>query len=108
MRAVLLCLSGALLFAQTADDRCVIEGQVVNGVTAEPLKKAAVILRREGRNRNPPAAAITDAAGQFTLKDIEPGQYWLSAERNGFLRKDGETITLERRQRKIDIVFKLT
>jgi hypothetical protein len=117
MRVVLLCLSGALAFAQTADDRCTIEGQVLNGVTGEPLKKAALILeKQDARNRNPPSAAITDSGGQFVLKDIDPGRYRLSAERNGFLRQSygarsrgdaGALLTLEPGQRMQKIVIKL-
>jgi hypothetical protein len=110
---VALCLCYGLAPAQ--DDRCAIEGQVLNGVTGEPLKKAALTLRRVG-TRDQPAVAVTDAGGQFAIADIDPGRYLLSAERNGFVSqtygargpdRPGTTLTLDRGQRMRDLVIKL-
>jgi protocatechuate 3,4-dioxygenase beta subunit len=118
MKVVLLCLSGALALAQTADDRCVIEGQVLNGATGEPLKKVAVLLQNlDNKSRDQLSTAVTGSGGQFALKDIEPGRYQLSADRNGFLRqgygshgqdREPTTLTLGPGQRMQNIVFKLT
>lgn len=115
MKAALLCLSGALAFAQSGDDRCVIEGQVVNGITGEPLRRVALLLMRLDKNV-PPTGTTTGSAGEFAVKDIEPGRYELSAERNGFLRqgygsrgpdRPSTTLMLERGQRTGNIVLKL-
>jgi hypothetical protein len=106
-----LCLCYGLAPAQ--DDRCAIEGQILNGVTGEPLKKAAVTLQIIG-SRGQPTVTVTDAAGQFAIKEIDAGRYVLSAERNGFVRQQygsrsnrPGTLTLDRGQRMRDIVIKL-
>lgn len=94
---------------------CTIEGLVVKAQTGEPLKRAWVGLRKvEGRPS--PASTITDASGRFLLKDIEPGQYRLWAERSGYVPQEygergrnpvGTTLTLESGQHLRDIVFRL-
>jgi hypothetical protein len=111
---VAVCLCCGLAPAQ--DDRAAIEGQVLNGVTGEPLKKTAVTLQTIGSTRGQPTVTVTDAGGQFAIQDIDPGRYVLSAERNGFVRQSygsrssnrpGTTLTLERGKRVTDIVIKL-
>ena len=110
---VALCLCYGLAPAQ--DDRSAIEGQVLNGVTGEPLRKAALTLQIIGV-RGQPMVTVTDAGGQFAIDNIDPGRYLLSAERNGFVRQSygsrspnrpGTTLTLERGQRVTDLVIKL-
>jgi 5-hydroxyisourate hydrolase-like protein (transthyretin family) len=61
--------------APAQDDRCAIEGQVLNGATGEPLKKAAVRLDRlDSRSRAGPTGTLTDADGKFAIleSDIDP------------------------------------
>src|SRR5450432_4318230 len=67
-----------------------IEGQVVNAITGEPLKKASLILSpMQPRGGDiTPSSAMTDATGHFTISNITPGTYRLSAERTGFVRAD--------------------
>jgi carboxypeptidase family protein len=110
---VALCLCCGLAPAQ--DDHCAIEGQVLNGATGEPLKKAAVTLLTLDV-RGQPTGAVTDADGRFAIKDISPGRYRLIAERNGFVRqtygarapdRPGTPLTVEHGQRLRDIVIKL-
>src|ERR1700722_3244276 len=67
-----------------------IEGRVVNSVTGEPVRKAAVTLvyvgSAPGRNdwlRN--YSTVSDSKGSFAIADIESGKYRLQARRNGFL-----------------------
>jgi Predicted outer membrane protein len=76
-----------------------LHGQVVHALTSEPVRRAEVSLtRRRGELRgmmgplpapfpqNQSLTAVTDAEGKFVIRDIEPGDYFLSAERNGFVR----------------------
>lgn len=99
----------------TAEIKCRIEGQVVKAGTGEPLKKARVVLRK-AEGRDPPDGTATDAAGQFVLKDIEPGHYLLWVERNGYVRQEygqrnpersGTILTLEKGQKLRDVLFRL-
>src|SRR5260370_18072133 len=67
------------------EDKCLIEGTVVNAMTGEPLKKAHLSLRPNGLVDGTPYGTPTDNAGHFLLADIDPGRYFLTATRNGFV-----------------------
>lgn len=104
------------------EEAAAIEGQVVNAATGEPLKRATVTLRRVSSSSSAPDAprgytATTDASGRFAIAGVAPGEYRLSARRNGFVDADygsrdflgsGETVTLKSRQRLGDILFRMT
>ncbi len=75
-----------------AADKCVIRGRVLSAATGTPLKKAAVWVEAfsptRGVNGAPAVsgpATVTDAEGRFTLDNIDPGSYLLSARRTGYL-----------------------
>jgi protocatechuate 3,4-dioxygenase beta subunit len=68
------------------EDKCSIEGQAVNAITGEPVRKAHISLEKGDRQNRADYSATTDAGGRFTIQDIDPGDYSLSAERNGFAR----------------------
>jgi hypothetical protein len=79
----MISLFFALLLAQ---EKCIVEGTVVNALTKEPLRKAHVVLE-EG---NTSYAATSNAEGKFRFEGIEPGEYELQAQRQGFLDADDE------------------
>jgi protocatechuate 3,4-dioxygenase beta subunit len=66
------------------EDKCSIEGQVVNAQTGDPLKKARVRLYSNDGRQNNNYSAVTDGGGHFIIQAIDPGNYTLFAERNGF------------------------
>jgi hypothetical protein len=103
-----------------SDDLCTIEGQVTNSATGAPLRKAELSLR--GAERTTPGtmaggySATSDAGGNFTIKDIQPGKYTLSAQRTGFVSlqygargplRPGTTLTLNPGQRLKDLSLRL-
>src|SRR6476660_6447629 len=100
-------------------DLCSIEGQVMNSLTGEPVRKAHISLQAMGspnsRGANPSTyAAVTDAGGRFTMQDIEPGTYFMGAERNGFIDaqsgRSGQArpaLTLNPGQHISDVAFRL-
>jgi protocatechuate 3,4-dioxygenase beta subunit len=102
------------------EDKCVIEGTVVNAVTGEALKKARLSLRPLGAQNGVPGVpygANTDGAGHFLIDDVDPGRYSFSASRNGYVSqqysptgntRQGTTLTLANGQKMKDLVFKLT
>jgi hypothetical protein len=69
------------------EDLCVVAGAVRAKSTGAPISKATVSLaridRRGGGNRG--VNTTTSADGQFTFTGIEPGQYRLTVERNGYV-----------------------
>jgi hypothetical protein len=95
--AFLALISAAVCSAQapsTAQQRGSISGTVA-GVSGEPLKSATLTLMGRPGPPNPGAgapsqaqayAASSDAQGNFTFDDLEPGRYALSSERAGYLR----------------------
>jgi len=91
-RVLAVCLVAAACCAAQTSDKCVIRGQVVSAATGAPLKKAAVWVEAfsptRGVNGAPPVShppTVTDAEGHFTLANLDPGIYLLSARRNGYL-----------------------
>jgi hypothetical protein len=73
--------------ATPPENLCTVQGHAVNSATGEPLRSVAVTLHSAASDlgvRNPYTAA-TDASGNFTMGNVEPGQYWLSASRTGFV-----------------------
>lgn len=62
-----------------------VTGQVVSSTTGEPLRKVSLSLRPQGRGGSP-AAATSDAAGNFKFNTVDVGTYTLTGERPGFVR----------------------
>jgi hypothetical protein len=58
---------------------CSISGTVIDAVTGLPLGKVEVLAERSGVRNDPNTSTTTDATGKFTMVDIDPGQYRLSA-----------------------------
>ncbi len=81
-----------LLLAAGADDpeKFTIEGNVVNAVTGEPLRRAAIAMQGaqatqfgiQSQQNNSSIAA--DAGGHFVIAGLSAGSYSLSAEKQGF------------------------
>jgi Carboxypeptidase regulatory-like domain len=92
-----------------------VQGQVLNALTNEPIRKAHVSLQRLDA-KNPSIVTLTDSSGQFLLSDVEPGRYRLEAERTGYIRGafgakridgPGTALVVEQGQQLRDLVFKL-
>src|SRR5260370_16540224 len=98
------------------EDKCSVEGTVVRATHGELLKKARLSLRSLGQQNGGAYGTTTDGAGHFLVDDIDPGRYSFSASRNLYVSqqyspqgaKRGTTLTLEKRQKLKEIVFKLT
>lgn len=97
-----------------------IAGTVVSANTGEPLKKAHVVLRQKGADRDDanklPLDATTDAAGHFSIDKIPAGSYVLVVGRADYLSsrygqdqpdKPGATLTLAAGQKIPDLLFRL-
>ncbi len=74
------------LSAQAPAQTTSIEGRVLNAVTGDPVRKAALNLYRNGTKTTEPIIAAPDANGSFVFRDLEPGDYRLEAEGPNYLR----------------------
>jgi hypothetical protein len=70
------------------NETATIRGQVIR-TSGEPLAKAEVVLSRHELMSQFSYVVTSAADGRFLLDDIEPGQYRLSAARNGFVNETG-------------------
>src|SRR5437868_5337051 len=114
--------SGATPQAQAApakqEDLCTLDGQVLNATTGELLGKATLTLRRvDGQAGSARSySASSNASGKFSISNIEPGKYRLSATRTGFVNAEygardylqvGSTLSLDARQRMGELQFRM-
>ncbi len=94
------------------EDKCSVEGTVVNAVTGEALKKAQLTLRPIGVQNGVPYGATTDGGGHFLIDDVDPGKYNVAVSRNGFVNlanaRGGAPLTLENGQKVRQMIVKLT
>lgn len=85
---LILSLVAANLHSQQSPraklESCLLEGRVVNSITGEPLMKVAISLWRTGGADNERYETVSTAGGRFTIRDVEPGQYRLSANKRGY------------------------
>jgi|SRR5580692_2585808 protocatechuate 3,4-dioxygenase beta subunit len=113
--SILWCICA---FAQAPDvkpdDKCSVEGTVVDSATGEPVRKARVTLAPAGG----PAGAYgstTDASGHFLIDEVDAGHFSLTASRAGYIPpssphgslKSNIAITLEKGQKMREVVIKL-
>jgi hypothetical protein len=93
--ALLALISAAVCYAQTpstAQQKGGVSGTVTSAA-GEPLKNATLRLQGQPSSGNSGVAsqplaysASSDAQGNFTFQDLEPGRYTLSSEKAGYLR----------------------
>jgi len=107
-----------LLLAQAParpPDKASIQGFVLKIGTADPVSKAVVTLTRTDSRRET-YSATTASGGTFAFQNLEPGQYRLSAARNGYVRSEygarlpnrpGLTITLSAGQKLNELTIPL-
>jgi len=104
---------------QTAEEKvklqAQLQGQILNQVTGEPGLKANVSLKPESGGST--LTGATDSEGKFSIENIDPGRYTLSAERQGYVTQNygarrpsgpGTTLELKTSQVLKDLSFKLT
>jgi hypothetical protein len=73
-----------------------VAGTVLNAITGEPLRRAAVTI--------PQSAALTDAAGAFRFCNLPAGAYFANAEKPGFTAAGSRAVVGPSRE---DVVLQL-
>jgi hypothetical protein len=83
MTAVLLL--ALMLAQQTAPpEKCAISGTVVDSITGMPLGKADIVAAKVGAESSG-LSTQSDAKGNFSMENLDPGQYRVFTTRNGYL-----------------------
>ena len=62
-----------------------VTGQVVQDPDGIPLKKVAVSLVPLGGGERGPYATVSDAEGHFQINGVQPGDYHVTLDHNGFV-----------------------
>lgn len=70
-----------------------IQGRVLQEPDGLPIRKANVQLSGTREHRVAEYSAITNAGGQFTIADVEPGKYGVVVEHSGFVQSVGNRRT---------------
>jgi hypothetical protein len=113
-----LVLLSSLLFAAQgkSPEKCALAGTVVNSLTGEPLNKVQILAEPLGKPGAPAYGTLSDANGNFKLVELDPGQYRVKGERNGYLptsysgRKadsTGAAVVVEPGQQLLDLKLKM-
>jgi Carboxypeptidase regulatory-like domain len=87
-----------------ADDatRFSIEGNVVNAISGEPLRHAAIAIQGS-RSQDNNTSLSADAGGHFVIANLPAGEYSLSAEKQGYQRVAPVRVSLNSSQSEIMI-----
>src|SRR5215831_17015534 len=83
-----------------------VAGIVIEEKSGDGVTKATVILRRDQESG---IGAISNSEGKFTLRDLEPGTYAITVERDGYVpaRGQAQTVNVQAEQTSSDIKLKL-
>ena len=83
-----------------------IAGIAIDEKSGDGIAKALIILRRDQEGG---VGEVTDANGKFTLRDVDPGMYTLSVERDGYVvaRGQPQTVSVQAGQTTSDVKLKL-
>lgn len=73
--ALMLGLSAA--FAQSVTSTGSVSGMVKDADTGTPIRDARVFIRLDPK---PPVSTTTDDQGRYTLREVPPGQHWITAQ----------------------------
>jgi hypothetical protein len=115
--SIIWCISALAQPRVKPEEKCSVEGKVVNAATGEPVKRARLTLAPIGQSNAIPYATTSDSAGHFLVDQVDAGSFQLTAFRSGYTiqsyspngdLKHNATLTLEKGQALKDIVFKLT
>ena len=86
MKCIAALLLTATAWAQTPVGTFRIAGSLIDAVTGEPVRRAAISLQvlRGGQGGQASQTAMSDAGGRFEFAGLSGGTYLMSAERRGY------------------------
>jgi len=92
--AMLVVQAGVSASAQqaSASGHATVEGTVVNAVNSRQIPRAGVLLRNS-QNPNNTVWTRADDTGHFLFKNVDPGTYRVSGDRQGFFSETRKNAT---------------
>ncbi|HEX5885421.1 MAG TPA: TonB-dependent receptor, partial [Pyrinomonadaceae bacterium] len=102
MCGLLLCALSLVAFGQDSKGKIIgavkdPDGAVVSGANVSLLHTNRAVL----------GATVSDAEGRFTLGNIEPGDYQLNVERNGFVQHRSAVHVTEGDTQNVSVILEL-
>ena len=86
-------VSGITIAQQTSDSgQATVEGTVVNAMNSRQIPRAGVLLRNIQQTNNV-VWTRADDTGRFFFKNVDPGTYRLSGDRQGFFMENRKNAT---------------
>lgn len=88
-----VCFSAALNAQPYNNPKGHISGQVVDATTKQPVDYATVSVFKDG-NTSPINGVVTDPKGNFTITNLNPGQYSIAVEFIGYQKKTVDHLSI--------------
>lgn len=111
--SILILAAAATVWAQSAEDKlAAVSGTVVDAATGAPIVRAHVTCDGYQAGKAQQFGALTNSEGKFSISNLPPGTYQLSAERIGYVAPieggtPGLRTTLREGVKKSDVKLKL-
>jgi hypothetical protein len=92
-RALFFLLTAGIMLAQDAPPPTPakttgsVDGKVVNTANGEPVRKVSVLLQPRNGAKGVSYGVVSGGNGRFVIEDVEPGEYTISADHQGFMVK---------------------
>jgi hypothetical protein len=102
IRAFLFLAAISIGYSADVPGRFALEGTVVNSVTGEPLRHAAIALLG-ARTQDNNTSLSADAGGHFTIANLPAGNYTVQASKQGFAPGRAIPVALSADQSDINI-----
>lgn len=71
--------------SQTQLAKATLSGKAIDASSGKPLKKVWIVVRKQGDGRQVPLGTVTDAQGVFTIRDVDPTRYFITASKTGYV-----------------------
>src|ERR1041385_1764359 len=90
---VFICFSTVINAQPYNDPKGRISGKVIDAVTKQPVDYATVSVFKAG-NASPINGVVTDPKGNFTITNLNPGDYSISVDFMGYKKKVVDQLSL--------------
>jgi hypothetical protein len=98
----------SLLAVMQLSPGAVVKGVAVRAGTTEPVAGARILLTKIDGKLNDSIATRADDRGRFSIANVPAGRYRIFADRDDFVRAEGQPIAVEATQTPRDLQLSMT